>query len=514
MTNAGWQSTPVNRDRLRAMRSGFALAVALFVWFAATAWMRPLAMPDEGRYVSVAWEMLVRGQWAIPTLDGLPFFHKPPLFYWLATAAMRVFGVSPFAARLPSIAAAVALAWALHRFTLVWCGHVHARVALVILAATPYLYFAAQYANMDMLVASCIGCSVLLGAHAVLHAVHGTPARVALWGAYAAAALGVLAKGLIGCALPAAILVGWLLASRRANLLRALVSPIGLALFLAIALPWPLAMQARFPGFFDYFVVEQHLHRFVGSGFNNVEPWWFYLPVLFVLGLPWTLALPAMVRRAIDVPEPERPSARGLMMCWVAVTVAFFSIPQSKLIGYAVPAAAPLAWLAAEFIASRDVHHAWARNLHSIACGAAIAMFLCVVGYGIRAPHSTHALSTVLVNERRSGEDIVFFDTYPYDLVVQARLRQPVPVVKQWPDSRAPSPDGWPKELMDAARFAPAPAAEVLVGEGVLAHLSSSRRTWIVSSNSAQLPAALHAYARLRTADHTLWLVEPSGFGG
>lgn len=54
----------------------FALALA---WLACAAWMRPLFLPDEGRYVGVAWEMLSSGNWLVPTLDGMPFFHKPPL---------------------------------------------------------------------------------------------------------------------------------------------------------------------------------------------------------------------------------------------------------------------------------------------------------------------------------------------------------------------------------------------------------------------------------------------------
>ena len=52
--------------------------------------MRPLAMPDEGRYVGVALEMLHTGNWVTPTLDGLPFFHKPPLFYWITAASLKV----------------------------------------------------------------------------------------------------------------------------------------------------------------------------------------------------------------------------------------------------------------------------------------------------------------------------------------------------------------------------------------------------------------------------------------
>jgi len=506
--NLRWIPTSIAHDWRVALRNGPALAAILFVWFAATAWIRPLAMPDEGRYVSVAWEMLVRGEWAVPTLDGLPFFHKPPLYYWMAAAAMRLVGVSDFAARLPSIVAATALVWALHRFTQIWFGRAHARVAVVVLATTPYLYFAAQYANMDMLVASCIGCAVLLGAHAVLCESDGTPARAAVWGAYSSAALGVLAKGLIGCALPAAILLAWLVVSRRATMARVFVSPVGLALFLAIALPWPLAMQARFPGFFDYFVVEQHFHRFIGTGFNNTEPWWFYVPVLLAFTLPWSLALPAALVRSNQTPASGAPSARSLMLCWIAVTVIFFSVPQSKLIGYAVPAAAPLAWLASEVIASLGVQAPWGRNVRSIASGAAIAMFVCVVAYGIRSPHSASALAAIVAKERRTGDRVVFLDTYPFDLIVQARIRQPVPVAKSWQDPRIAASDGWAKELSDSARFAPALAAGVLVEESSLESLTAGRPTWIVSPNNAKLPPGLHARLRARTDELTLWRVD------
>ena len=59
------------------------VAGLILLWLAATVWLRPLALPDEGRYVGVAWEMMRSGDWLTPTLDGLPFFHKPPLFYWI-----------------------------------------------------------------------------------------------------------------------------------------------------------------------------------------------------------------------------------------------------------------------------------------------------------------------------------------------------------------------------------------------------------------------------------------------
>ena len=76
------------------------VAGLIFVWLAATAWLRPLALPDEGRYVGVAWEMMRSGDWLTPTLNGLPFFHKPPLFYWITGASMSVLGLNEWAVRV------------------------------------------------------------------------------------------------------------------------------------------------------------------------------------------------------------------------------------------------------------------------------------------------------------------------------------------------------------------------------------------------------------------------------
>ncbi|MFX5295069.1 dolichyl-phosphate-mannose--protein mannosyltransferase, partial [Acinetobacter baumannii] len=74
--------------------------------------------------------------------------------------------------------------------------------------------------------------------------------------------------------------------------LRFALHPLALAVFAAIALPWMLAMQQRYPGFFDYFIVEQHFQRYTQPRFNNPQPWWFYLAVLPLGTLPLCLRLP------------------------------------------------------------------------------------------------------------------------------------------------------------------------------------------------------------------------------
>ena len=93
----------------------FVAFLAVFAWLAFSIGLRPLSLPEEGRYVGVAYEMLRSGDWLVPTENGLPFFHKPPLFYWITAASMRVLGASVWAARVdawiwrPAVSAAARL---------------------------------------------------------------------------------------------------------------------------------------------------------------------------------------------------------------------------------------------------------------------------------------------------------------------------------------------------------------------------------------------------------------------
>lgn len=441
----------------------FLLAVG--IWLAWLAWVRPLTLPDEGRYAGVAWDMLRSGSHAVPLLDGMPYFHKPPLYYWLAEISFSLFGVHPWAARLPSWVAAWGAAVALYWFVRRHRDAATAGLTVLILSTMPFFYGGAQFANLDMLVAGLITLCVLAATETVLRAERGEGHRWMSVAAAALAALAVLAKGLIGLALPGAVMLVWLAWGRRWRALGALAWPPALLVFVVVAAPWFVLMQLRYPGFYDYFFVYQHFQRFTASGFNNNQPFWFYLPVLAGLSLPWSLWGGGILRAAFWSEGAVR-DLRRLAAVWFVVVVAFFSLPHSKLIGYVLPALAPLAFLLAEVILAAWRGEADAVTPRLVRWSAVAAAGICVAAVGVAATHargSSAPLAKVVREQARPDDTYVALHAYPFDLALYLLAPRPTWVVDNWLSPDVPVRDNWRKELYDASKFDPATGGQVLL---------------------------------------------------
>lgn len=438
----------------RLPRSAAGLLAVAALWLTATAWIRPLALPDEGRYVGVAWEMLRSGDWLTPTLNGLPYFHKPPLFYWITAASLAVFGNVEWAARLAPwlggclMSAAVLLFGRRHldnRQTSDW---------LLVLVLMPLAYVGAQYANHDMLVASLISCTILAFAHALLLPAGDKAARRWQLAACTFSALAVLSKGLIGIVLPGLVLLAWLPAAGRARDIGRLFWWPGLLLFLVLVSPWFLLMQQRFPEFAHYFFAVQHFGRFTQAEqtFNNLRPFWFYPVVLAVLGLPWSLWL---LRRGPGAATDQARQVRLLMWIWLAAITGFFSLPKSKLVGYILPAVPPLAMLLSLRWRTALQAGGWQRRLAQASVLLALAVCLAPVMLAPRlAPDKDARRAAAVV--AGSAHPVVFLRNYWFDLPFYARLPGPVTVLDDWEDPALTRADNWRRELWDAKDFAPA----------------------------------------------------------
>ncbi len=457
----------------------------LALWLVATAWLRPLLLPDEARYAEVMREMAQRGLLdgaLVPLLNGLPFFHKPPLTYWAGMLGIWLFGATELAARLGPLLGGWLMGAALWLGMRHWYGVRVAGIALAVLATSPFYFVGAQYANHDMLVAGTLTASVLCFARALEVADRGIARRWLLAG-WAACALAVLAKGLIGIVLPALVIGPWLLAQRRWRDLVRLLHPAGLALFALLALPWFVRVQQHFPGFFDYFVVEQHFRRYATSGFNNRHRGWFFPVALLLLTLPWSGWLPVLLRRWRRA--GAWPPLAGLWLWWLAAVLAFFSLPASKLVGYILPVLAPWSALLALGLARRP-DAAWRAT-------ALAAALVCVTAVGVlalRSPHSARDIGRALAQQIAPGDRVVMVDAPFNDVAFYARLGTPPLVASDWADPDLPKRDNWRKELVDAARFAPQDAALLLPLAELPRLVCRGQRVWLVEYNAAAPRAA------------------------
>jgi len=310
---------------------------------------------DEPRYAQVAREMLERRDWITPVLGGRPWLEKPPLYYWQAMLAYRIFGVSDWAGRLPAALDASFLVLAVYFFLRRFRLGFEVDGALIAASSAGIIGYA-RAASMDMALAAAFTIA-MLGWWAWRES--GKKIYLAVF--YGFLALGMLAKGPVAPFLAAAVIILYAITVRELRLvLKTLWLP-GIFLFCAIALPWYFAVQMRNPGFYREFIVEHNLGRFSMNLYHHTEPFWYYLPVTALGLVPWTVfVIAAFVqsvrswwgrRTAAGVAEADLEfQLCTFACCWLIVPVAFFSISQSKLPGYILPALPAGALLSAEYL--------------------------------------------------------------------------------------------------------------------------------------------------------------------
>jgi 4-amino-4-deoxy-L-arabinose transferase-like glycosyltransferase len=305
----------------------------------------PLRDNNEGLYAGIAREMLESGQFIVPHLNGVPYIEKPPLLYWLASGSMTLFGPTPGAARLPSALPMLALCQGLFQF----CRrHLDARIgcyASILLATMAPVALVSHVVMFDPLLSALLGGAMLCLLHAWLDG-----SRPALRTAAALLALGVLEKGAVALVLACGSVALFALLVRDRAVLRRLRDPVALAIFLGVALPWHIMAAIEQEGFAWFYVVNEHILRFLGrrqpADYHH-GPIWYYLPRLLLMLLPWTPFLSLVRWRAEAVPR-RQAIVRG---CQAAVLfpLLFFSASQAKAHYYTMVTAPAFAlWLAVE----------------------------------------------------------------------------------------------------------------------------------------------------------------------
>jgi 4-amino-4-deoxy-L-arabinose transferase-like glycosyltransferase len=378
-------------------RLAWAALLALLIWFVFLLGMRPLNVPDEGRYAEVAREMLITGDYITPRVNGVVFLDKPPLYYWISSFSLRVFGVHEWSIRLVSAL-----------FGLVGCGLTFvvsrrvfgaraAWLSVAVLASSPLYFLASQYADMNLTVAVLITAALSCFLLGTLHPWGDPRRRYLMWLAYLSAALATLTKGLIGIVFPMAVIGLWILLRRDWKLIAQMYLPSGMAIYLVVTIPWFALAQRANPDFLHFFFVYQHFSRFAGSGYNNPNPVWFYLPVVLMGMFPWTFAVGHAFARSLGAVRrsPQQEGATIYLLIWVLFVLGFFSIPQSKIVGYILPLVPPLAVLTGALLASLLEDHAAQRSarVHLFLYSALATVF--GIGMFVAASHLPRKIADI-----------------------------------------------------------------------------------------------------------------------
>jgi 4-amino-4-deoxy-L-arabinose transferase-like glycosyltransferase len=345
------------------------------LWFALLAG-RPLFDPDEGRYAEIPREMLSGGDWVTPHLNALVYLEKPPLQYWLTALTFEGFGQNEFTARLcTGVAGFLSLITVFLLGRTLWGLDAGVR-ALSYTAASMLFVLLGHQLTLDMLLSffllAALSCFLL----AQVRRENSGHWRSWMLGCWAAMALAVLTKGLIGVLIPAATLGLYVLWQRDWPLLQKLNLRWGLPLFAAIAAPWFVLAARGNAQFLRFFFIREHFQRFLTPIEHRSEPWWFFVPVLIVGVAPW---LPQAARALTSSHEHRLPQgdfdAPRMLWIWCIFVFIFFSFSDSKLIPYILPVVPALALLCASNEAADSRRSLMAGALLSLTFSAGIAAY-------------------------------------------------------------------------------------------------------------------------------------------
>jgi 4-amino-4-deoxy-L-arabinose transferase-like glycosyltransferase len=359
--------------------------------------------PDEPRYAWIARDMVETGDWVTPRLYGKPWFEKPPLFYWGAALGFKLFGVSEAPARMPSAISALFATLALAWLALRLYGADTARWLLLLLPTTVGIIGFSHAASTDMpfsamFTIAMVCAAVVLGLTRNEHTpiLPRTPwLALLLFGFFLG--LAVLAKGPAAIILSGGAVFFWALFTKRWRDAFRLFHPAAIASFCLTALPWYLLCARRNPDFFRIFIIEHNFKRFLTPEFQHIQPFWYYLPVLLVAFLPWTATLLwAAFEGGAQIVESKKISPHSVfLLSWSVFVLVFFSISQSKLPGYILPAIPAICLIVARACVTMPSTHRKSFRFSLIT--AAVVLFLLLAVVRIVTPHVSFG------NERFGG---------------------------------------------------------------------------------------------------------------
>ncbi len=345
---------PMNQRRF--LSEAFLLLVFFSLAYLFPLGYRDLVIPDETRYAEIPREMIASGDWVTPRLNGLRYFEKPVMGYWIHAASLLVFGETNFAVRFPSVAAVACTALLLYRMTrrvvlttpqAKGNGFCADWTALVYLSNI-LVFGIGNTAVLDSLFSFFVTASIaaFFWACEAQSGSRTEKIRLALSGMMCG--IGFLTKGFLAIALPVVTVVPFLLWERRmGDIFRMAWIPVLTACL--TVLPWGIAVHMREPEFWRFFFWNEHIRRFMAKDAQHAESFWFFFALAPVLFVPWTFLTPAAAAGLQTRIQASSPAGRLIRfsLCWLLLPFLVFSVSKGKLVTYILPCFPPLAILTA-----------------------------------------------------------------------------------------------------------------------------------------------------------------------
>ena len=395
----------------------------------------PFLDRSEARYALIPLHMLISGNWVTPSIDGhTPFWSKPPLSFWLTALSYKEFGINEFAGRLPSFLGFVATLWLVF-----WIGRKMRDRAFGLLSAAifgsmGFVYFQAGAVMTDPGLALCVTLSMA----AFWAAMTGT-GKLSGYLVFVGFGLALLVKGPIGIVLPALGMLAWIVFQGQwREVFSRLPVVTGTLLMLAIAAPWYILAESRTPGFLQYFIVGEHIGRYLEPGWKGS----LYEPGLKApIGMVWLFAIFASLPWSVFVVWlaarhfwRKRPSLLWLrqhpdicfLLCWAVVPLIFLTFSRNLLVTYVLPLAPAFALLTAFVIrAARAERSLFAFALMAIAPLLGIFMigFVQLRPDSISIPSQSRMIALWKQQRGAQDEPLYYIFQKPYSADFYTRTR-------------------------------------------------------------------------------------------
>jgi len=414
---------------------GLLLAFTAIIFL--TTAIRPSLLDDaDATHAEAAKEMIERNDWVTLHVNGVRYLEKAPLLYWATAISFRLFGYNAFAVRFPIVLGILLLSLVAYWFGRWAYSEKAGLYAAAILASCVGMFLFTRV----MIPETILTLWFTLAHYCFLRGFFGEGKQKRwYYGLYAAIALAVLTKGLIGIAFVAGPIGLFLLLTRNLfSEIKHLRLVTGTLLFLLIAAPWHLLAGIRNERFFWFYFMNEHVYRFLGKrepkDYNRV-PFVFYWLMHLIWLFPWSVGVPLLgsQKPSVDRNAERRKLINLYVWLWAALILIFFNISTSQEY-YTFPVYAPLALLlGAAFAAVED--KAGARKYLLWMQGALAATALLIAGmlgalvWKARNIQPTGDLSDLLALAPADSEQYTLSLGHFFDLTTNAFAELRVPAL-------------------------------------------------------------------------------------